>query len=83
MAASTNTLREIPGLPTRRSTISTAIYDFHRKAAGLLLAFAAMPGSAAEAPPYTALLRQSLAHAPMLREQAANVAAAGADAAQA
>lgn len=41
-----------------------------------------MPGSAAEAPPYTALLHQSLAHAPALREQAANVGAAGADAAQ-
>lgn len=42
-----------------------------------------MPGSAAEAPPYTTLLHQSLAHAPALREQAANVGAAGADAAQA
>lgn len=51
--------------------------------AAVLLASAAMPGSAAEAPPYTALLHQSLAHAPALREQAANVGAAGADAAQA
>ncbi|MGA4049582.1 TolC family protein [Ralstonia nicotianae] len=42
-----------------------------------------MPGSAAEAPPYTALLHESLAHAPALREQAANVGAAGADVAQA
>ncbi|UZF26717.1 TolC family protein [Ralstonia pseudosolanacearum] len=49
----------------------------------MLLASAVMPGSAAEAPPYTTLLHQSLAHAPALREQAANVGAAGADAAQA
>ncbi|MDO3555232.1 TolC family protein [Ralstonia pseudosolanacearum] len=48
-----------------------------------MLASAVMPGSAAEAPPYTTLLHQSLAHAPALREQAANVGAAGADAAQA
>lgn len=42
-----------------------------------------MSGKAAEAPPYAELLNQSLTHAPTMRVQAANVSAAGADAAQA
>nr|WP_315595037.1 TolC family protein [uncultured Cupriavidus sp.] len=49
----------------------------------VVLLLAGVSSRAAEAPPYTVLLQQSMAMAPAMAAQAANVRAAGADAAQA
>lgn len=62
----------------------TRVSSFHTLSVlAASLALSAASGWAAEAPPFTELLQQSLAHAPAMRVQAANVLAAGADAAQA